>query len=783
MNANQLSIFRKSFILSLFSILFLGNLYAKDIYVAKNGSNSNNGTKNSPFKTIQKAADVVQAGDVIFIRRGVYKEKITVRKSGTAGKWIKIKAYPGDEKKAIIDGTPLLILRSSYIEVSGIRVQNVHVTNGRSEGIYVEGPASNIVLKNNHTFNTRNSGIAVWGVGFKKNLGNLKNIRNVKVLNNKVEKACNGGYNECITLSNGIIDFEIVGNEIFNGGNPINGGEGIDIKVGIQNGKIADNYVHDLTRRGIYLDANGSVGETKPFVKNVKIYNNVSVRNVGHGLALMTEGIGDVSDIDVYNNLFHNNTDDGIMIFNHPKGTGNVFDIRIFNNTMAFNKRKGFLLAHPRSFDIKLYNNIIWGSEDNGSKRSQRNKDYSISAGKATENNNLIAVNPQFVNVNNGNYRLKKNSPAIDKGIASGAPREDLDNKNRNGKIDIGAYEFGAASNGGNPRPSTPAPTPVSNNNGPVTLYENCNFNGKSVNLNIGDYANFNTINFANDALSAIKIKSGFEVILYSDGGFRGRSITLKSDDTCLINNGFNDVVSSIKIKTTSNGGNNGGSNGQLLNDDIYTINSFKTKQNIVAPDWYNHQARVINNGNFKDQRWIFKHQGANFYTIQNERTKRYLRVEGNECNLGSKIFTENNALRWKIEKFGNTYVLKPDYCQQKALDVARGQNDADVQLWDFNKNNGNQKWVITKATGTALKTLEANDTQDLVKIYPNPTSEILYINNVAPLTAINVYDLNGLINKFTSDDQGQFSLNVSSLAKGLYMLKINTRTYKFVVK
>ncbi|MCV3741539.1 right-handed parallel beta-helix repeat-containing protein [Lentilactobacillus hilgardii] len=43
-------------------------------YVSKNGSDQNDGHKNSPFLTIQKAADVAIAGDTVTVHEGVYRE-------------------------------------------------------------------------------------------------------------------------------------------------------------------------------------------------------------------------------------------------------------------------------------------------------------------------------------------------------------------------------------------------------------------------------------------------------------------------------------------------------------------------------------------------------------------------------------------------------------------------------------------------------------------------------------------------------------------------------------
>ncbi|WP_010182995.1 choice-of-anchor Q domain-containing protein [Aquimarina agarilytica] len=425
-------------------------LSAKNYYVATNGSDGNPGTENRPFKTIQKAANLVNPGDVVLIKRGIYRDKIQIRRSGTNGNRIIFKAFPGDELRAIIEGTSLRLLQSSHIEISGLRVQNILAQNGPPEGIYVEGPASDITIRNNHTFNTFGSGISAWGVPWRSNPGNFNNIRNLKILNNKVEKACNGGFNECITLSNGVNGFQISNNEIFNGGNPVNGGEGIDVKLGVQNGTISFNYLHGLTRRGIYIDAAGILNFAKPFAKKIKVFNNRVRDCKGQGMALMTEGKGDIFDVDIYNNLFYNNTEDGLMFFDHPAGNGIIRDVRAVNNTCYNNNRFGILLNFPRATGIVLRNNILY---------QNKSGNLNLKAGQSVTSNNLVGPNPLFVNANQANFRLRAGSPAINKGTTQNAPNTDFDGNSRNGAVDIGAFEFG-----GNTPPPTPTPNPGSNN-------------------------------------------------------------------------------------------------------------------------------------------------------------------------------------------------------------------------------------------------------------------------------------------------------------------------------
>ena len=43
-------------------------------YVDSNSNQNGNGTKESPFKTIQQAADIAVSGDEVIVAPGIYRE-------------------------------------------------------------------------------------------------------------------------------------------------------------------------------------------------------------------------------------------------------------------------------------------------------------------------------------------------------------------------------------------------------------------------------------------------------------------------------------------------------------------------------------------------------------------------------------------------------------------------------------------------------------------------------------------------------------------------------------
>jgi carbohydrate binding protein with CBM6 domain/alpha-L-rhamnosidase-like protein/type IX secretion system substrate protein len=87
--------------------------------------------------------------------------------------------------------------------------------------------------------------------------------------------------------------------------------------------------------------------------------------------------------------------------------------------------------------------------------------------------------------------------------------------------------------------------------NPPAVLYLDCNFTGKAVALPVGNYSLPDLIarGIPNDSVSSLKVMNGYRAILYWDTDFGGNSLIKTADDSCLVNDGWNDALSSVSIQ------------------------------------------------------------------------------------------------------------------------------------------------------------------------------------------------------------------------------------------
>jgi hypothetical protein len=84
---------------------------------APGAADSNAGTEERPFKTVQHAADMAKPGDTVYVMTGKYDERVKVRTGGAEGQPITFRAMP--RRSAVVGGFDL---QASYIRVEGFEI-------------------------------------------------------------------------------------------------------------------------------------------------------------------------------------------------------------------------------------------------------------------------------------------------------------------------------------------------------------------------------------------------------------------------------------------------------------------------------------------------------------------------------------------------------------------------------------------------------------------------------------------------------------------------------------
>ncbi len=405
----------------LYSIFLLGILcsipriaWATEFFVSPSGSDTADGAIDRPFKTIQKAVELVKAGDIIYLRGGTHKPTphpketyagLLIDKQGTAESPIYLKPYA--KEQVIIDGSlapdtdGVIVLSSAkYWIIENLIIENSSSpTKSATHGILLYGSSDNNILRRLKVRKIDGVGIRIADRGTQ----------------NLIEQ-CESYQNYDITGNGGNADgFQIIGN----GENTIqyslawqNGDDGFDLWTAG-----ATTITHSYAYENGY-DVPHQLHGTDP---NAKSGDGVGFKLGG--------GVGAFSDPHIirFNIAFKNK----YTVFDYNTRAAPLI---VENNTSVSNEY-GFIMGEQTD-EHTVRNNLSY--------LSRKGEIIPEKIGTDSFNSwNLDITNPLFVSMDIADpqfLHLSEGSPARDVGIDIGLSGDDT-------KPDLGAIPFAAIPN------------------------------------------------------------------------------------------------------------------------------------------------------------------------------------------------------------------------------------------------------------------------------------------------------------------------------------------------
>ena len=427
-------------------------------YVATTGNDSNAGTLEAPYLTIQKAIGMAVAGNTIYVRGGTYYPTRAVTfasNSGTSVLPIQMLPYPNEHP--VIDGgsipsnyPDIIRIWSEYINISGFEVRN-----GIGSGIIMIGKHN--IVSHMTVHDVRGDGITAIGdysivedcLVYNASMANSNNT--VAIQNGAGISACRGTQ----TTGDMTTDYAILRRNVVHDVY----GEGMSLYE-TTHCTMEDNIVYDGWSTNIYIS-----DATNTLIQRNFVYNTKTMLN-GIGNSGSREGImgGDekLTPASSYNTFINNivygcrvnfiwwgsNGASGMnnfVIANNTfvsaTGPANVWLITsnlvntIFKNNIIYQPSGGTPPIYVSGATSEMtYSNNLW------LKYPQPPFTYAIGAGD-------VNGDPLFANLASpyvpASFRPTGSSPAINAGANVGLSTDYVGNPII-GLPDIGAYEYTA---------------------------------------------------------------------------------------------------------------------------------------------------------------------------------------------------------------------------------------------------------------------------------------------------------------------------------------------------
>ncbi len=428
--------------LNLILIILNYSLYATNYYVSATGNDNNDGlSSTTPFQTIQKAADLTSAGDVVYIMNGTYTNTFTwedlvyINRGGTQGNPITYTNYDGHQPKLSFNGWHGIKIEGGigYIEIIGLEIEgnnsNINLNDALNQPAGCNDPSGSPDgfyngngIASDDRFNGQNHHITIRdckvyncaGVGISAIHTDYVTIENCEIYNN-------AWYS--IYGTSGISFYQLWN---------------FDNSTGFRN-IIRNNLVYNNKMLVPWIDAPCAITDGNGIIVD-------DGRNTQNG---STNGIYNGRTL-IENNIVYNNGGRGIHIFESDKV--DVLNNTVYNNGESIEISDGEITAIFVD-DVKVFNNILYArngeriNSTNGTNISYDfNLNYNSNLYSQTGSNSLLGQAPMFSNLSNFDFSLMPSSPAINSGNSNAGCYAETDILNIMRPIgsapDIGSYEY-----------------------------------------------------------------------------------------------------------------------------------------------------------------------------------------------------------------------------------------------------------------------------------------------------------------------------------------------------
>jgi len=289
-----------------------------------------------------------------------------------------------------------------------------------------------------------------------------------------------------------------------------------------------------------------------------------------------------------------------------------------------------------------------------------------------------------------------------------------------------------------------------------ATMYKDCNYGGYAIGLPVGDYtlSQLRARGIVNDDISSLAVNSGYEVQLFEHDNYQGKTITINSNNSCLVGAGWNDIVSSLKVRaTTSN-----------FNITIQAEN-------------YNNMAGVqtetcYDSGGGQDVGWIDAGDWMAYNNI-NFPTSGLYKIEYRVASpSGSKLSADLNA--GTIQLGSVSIPATGGWQNWTTVSHTVNINAGTYNFGVFAQASGwNINWIrITKVSAAKMASLVQEDNIAMsFETYPNPVANELYVTSSYGVDGSQISIVNSLGHEVIHVNSPSEKIDVSQLSAGIYTI------------